>query len=96
VAELSSFQTRCEAALTAALSRAGARLVERQITGVGESYIRAKIGGTSLEVYIYTDEAQVQGESVDERFEAPDFKTGDLLSEAFIRKALELAKNAVA
>ena len=94
--ELSSFQTRCEEALKVALAQFGARLVDRQVSGVGESYVRARIDGTDLEVYIYADEAQVQGEGVDERFETPDFKTGDLLCEAFILKATELAKNAAA
>ena len=96
MAELNPFQTKCEAALKAALAVVGARLAESQVCGVGESFIRARIAGTSLSVYIYSDEAQVQGGAVDERFESPDFKTCDLLCEAFVRKAVELAKHAVA
>jgi hypothetical protein len=95
VPELTPFQAKCEAALAASLARVGARLVDRQLSGSRETYIRARIAGTGMEVYIYSDEAQVQGLGVDERFESPDFDTGDLLCEAFVRKAVELAKEAV-
>jgi len=94
--DLTEFQSKCEAALAASLAGVGAKLTDREIAGSRETYIRAKIGGTDLEIYIYSDEAQVQGLGVAERFEAPDFDTSDLLCEAFVRKAVALAENAVA
>ena len=96
MAELTPFQTKCEIALQAAVVQAGARLVDREVSGARESYIRARIDGTDLEIYIYSDRAEVQGSGLDERFESPDFRSLDLLCEAFVGKAVELAKNAVA
>ena len=94
--ELTAFQAKCEGTLEASLAGIGARLVDRQLSGSHETYLRAKIDGTDLEVYIYANEAQVQSLGVDERFESPDFDTSDLLCEAFVRKAVELAEKAVA
>ncbi len=96
MADLSTFQIKCESELVAALARLGARLTERERGGQRETYVRARIEGTDLAIYIYSDEAQIQGSNVDLRFEAPDFASGDSLRATFIAKTCELAREAVA
>ena len=95
MAELTPFQIKYQTALEAGLAQIGARLIERQILGSHETYITARIYKTDLQVYIYSDEAQVQSASIDERFESPDFRTADLLCQAFVNKAVQLAQNVV-
>jgi len=97
VANLTDFQRKCEAALATALGRCGARLTNREVAGgPAEIYVMADIAGSGLRIFIYSDEAQVQGPSVDERFEVPDFGSPDQLRDAFVAKAVELAKTGVA
>jgi hypothetical protein len=54
--------------------------------------VTAKISGTPLEVYIYEDEAQLQGPAVDERFEVQDYPDAEALRRAFLLCAARLAE----
>jgi hypothetical protein len=96
VAELTAFQIKCEAKLLAALADCGSRLGGRRLEGERETYITARIDGTDLAIYIYPDEAHIFGPSADILFESPDFRSPDALCEAFVEKASELARAAVA
>ena len=81
---LTDFQTKCEASLQALLTEQGRRLDARSIMGTTETYIRARISGTDLTVYVYEDEAQIHGSGVTRRFEAPDYESSEELLRAFV------------
>jgi hypothetical protein len=71
---LSPFQEQCEEKLSAALSAQGHHLIERVLAGKNETFIQAKVAGTDLEVYIYSDEAQFHKASIlVSHFESPDY-----------------------
>lgn len=72
------------------LGSRGRRLENRTQGGKSESYVQATISGTPLEVWIYDDEAQLQGPDIDERFEAADFRNAEALRRAFLMRAIEL------
>jgi hypothetical protein len=88
-AKLTKFQIQCEEKLNGVIDTHGLKLVDRKIEGNDESYIYGKIGSTPFEIFIYEDEAQIQGE-IDERFELPDYESLDELEQAFLSKVKEL------
>ena len=88
--ELTSFQKKCEADLNNALEDAGHRLEERTLDGINETYIRARISGTDNTIFIYEDEAGIQGPDKDLRFEVPDYTSQDKLIEDFVFKSVSL------
>jgi len=72
--ELSALQAECERRLDLVLTQLSTTLVERQVIGEKETYVKGRIRGTDLDVFIYEDgEAQIQGPGVDERFEIADY-----------------------
>lgn len=84
---INEFQRTLETDLNALLARRGLYLVKRlvhQATQSEEVFISASIAGTSLEVWIYEDEAQFFGDGSDCRFEAPDYDTPEDLKAAFL------------
>lgn len=89
---LSRFQEQTEASLVAALEGIGLSLAARRLEGVNEIFIRANVQDTDAEVFIYEDEAGLLGPNMDERFEAPDYRDGDALANAFIQHTIDYAK----
>ena len=81
-----------EVLLSGALGAIGSGLDERRVEGRSESFIRGRLRGTEVEVFIYNDEAQLQGPGVDQRFEAPDYPSGEALAQAFIDHAVACAR----
>jgi hypothetical protein len=89
---LTPFQEKTEAALRAALARVNVSLENRLLEGERETFVRVRLSGTSLEVFIYEDEAGVQGPGLDVRFEAPDYDSSDQLAKAFIAETVARAQ----
>jgi len=82
---LTLFQLHCEAALSGALSLLGTQLVQREVLGNNESYVRASVLGSEIVVYIYEDEAQFHnGQGLVGLYESQDYATSDLLQDAFV------------
>lgn len=90
---LSDFQRRTATALSEALAAVGSQLENRRVEGRDERFIRARLREAEVEVFIYEDEAQLLGPGVDQRFEAPDYPTGDALSRAFIERAVAITRS---
>jgi hypothetical protein len=86
---LTEFQQQCEAQLTAMLHSRNRKLAGRRIEGVHEAYIVARISGTALTVFIYGNEAQIQGPGVDVRLEWQDYDGPDDLRHAFLERVEE-------
>jgi hypothetical protein len=79
---LTLFQEDCERAVAAELSLHDSRLVDRTVDGEDEIYVRARIDGADLELFIFEDEASIQGPGTDLSFEAPDYlDPADLIGE---------------
>ena len=55
---LTTFQVRCEDALSEILEFHGAQLVNREINRDGEPYVHAQIAGANIEIWLYCDEAE--------------------------------------
>ena len=91
--ELTRFQVQTESRLRAALARIRVRLENRLVEGERETFVRADVAGSPLRVFIYEDEAQLQGPGVDVRFEAADYDSSDQLAEAFIADTLVHAQH---
>ncbi|RKX31870.1 MAG: hypothetical protein DRP71_12765 [Verrucomicrobia bacterium] len=74
------------------LSDMGWEMIERRIEGIHEKYIRIRIRVRRPEVnlYIYEDEAGIQGDGIDIRLERPDHRNPDELIAAFIGSLHEL------
>ena len=90
---LSPFQEETEAALDVALRQVGSALIDRSLEGRDETYIRGRVHGLDVEVFIYANgEAGVQGPGVDLRFEGPDYDSGSALSAAFVAATMELLR----
>jgi hypothetical protein len=89
---LNAFQKRAARLLDEALVSVGSQLENRRVEGRGEHFIRAGLKGTSVEVFIYEDEAQLLGAGVDQRFEAVDYPTAEALSRAFIQRAVAIRR----
>ena len=96
LARLTQFQEQCENELRDLLATHGLTLGSRDIQPdpipeVPQPYISASIEGTSLRVFIYSDEAQLHGPSTDRRFESGAFRSPGELKSAFlegVRQAL--------
>jgi len=82
---LTTFQEHTEAALVAALTAIDSSLVARRLEGVKEMFVRATLGGTDAQIFIYNDEAGLLGSDVDRRFEVPDYRDGGALTSAFVQ-----------
>jgi hypothetical protein len=94
IRQLTSLQVTCEAALLEALSRTGLELLERRLDGIEETYVTARISGTSLEVFLYDDEAQTHGDGVSLYFETPDYRSPEALVAEFVRLSVAAARAA--
>src|SRR4051812_32627972 len=91
---LSAFQQQCESELSSALAAEGFVLADRIVAGESESYVRASVLGTDIEVYIYDDEAQFhRGEKRAAGFEHQDFENATQLQKAFVSGVVEATKN---
>ena len=92
---LNEFQRETERMLRASLERVGGILEARQVDGVRETYVRARLGGTDLRIFIYDDGAEVSSlprlhkQSVDDRFERADFRSLPELAAAFVQSAVQ-------
>jgi hypothetical protein len=67
------------------------RLENVEVTGETETCIRASLGGSGIEVFVYEDGAGILGPGLDRRFELDDFATLDALRQAFVLEAAEWA-----
>jgi hypothetical protein len=91
---LSLFQQECESRLVDALGKQGFTLVDRELRGVTERYVQARIDGTDLTVWIYLDGAEVSSPSgAVARLERWDAKTpGDLINELIRQTVLAVER----
>ena len=87
---LTAFQSNCELQLMSALEKLNWQVVERQVEGVNEKYIRIQIQHPAVNLYVYEDEAGIQGSGVDIRLEKPDYRQPDELIAGFLRSIREL------
>jgi len=69
---LSHFQVQCESAIAAALATSGRSLTNRVVHAGSEPYVSASISASSLRVWIYVDQANLDGPGIDNRFEEWD------------------------
>lgn len=96
---LSRFQAACESALTATLATRQRTLIERSIGGSAtEPYVTARVSDSLLTVWIYLDQANVEGPGLDARYEQWDARTPQELIDQFcarVVRQLELASPAV-
>ena len=82
---LTEFQQQCEGELCSTQAARGLALADRILAGESETYIRASVRGTDIEVYIYEDEAQFHQDGKRAGvFEHQDFSDAAQLQEAFI------------
>jgi len=89
---LTPFQVETEAALREALATTAVSLEQRIIEGERETFVRAKLGGTAAEVFIYEDGAGLQGPGLDLRFESPDYGSANELAQAFLAEVVVYAR----
>jgi hypothetical protein len=89
---LTSFQLTTESALVAALRDVGWVLCDFRYEGENETLIRARLGASAAEIFIYEDEAQLLGPDIDAWFESPDFPDAASLCDTFIATVLDYAK----
>lgn len=82
---LTPFQIECEAHLVEALRRAGFGIVDRSLEGLNDPYVKARVEGTDLWVYIYQDEAGTEKGTL----EVQDFPSPRDLQFAFADWVLE-------
>ncbi len=92
MSELSEFQRKCDSALQALVEGSHdvletAELRQDPLENENPAIVR-KIVGKYYELWIYSDEAQIQGPDIDLRFELPDYSS----SEALCAKFLESVK----
>ena len=81
-----------ESALVEALRGAGWALRDLRYEGENETLIRARLGTSTAEVFIYEDEAQLLGPDIEARFESPDFPDAESLRDTFIATVVDYAK----
>ena len=87
---LTQFQKTCEGRLCAALASRGLTLTGRMLEGEAETYIRALVRDTDIEVYIYEDGAQFhRGGKLAGLYERPDFDDANALQTAFVEGVLQ-------
>ncbi len=87
---LSEFQNQCEATLMRALTKAGASVGARSEEGLNETFIRLSLPVAGADMFIYDDEAGIQGPGIDLRFECPDYDSPAKLIDAFVSAAVEI------
>lgn len=86
--EISEFQIRTTANLLLSMQLAGKECRIFFHIGVSENYFIVHSG--EYKIYIYADGTNIQGENVDERFEADDYSNLADLENAFIKSATNL------
>jgi hypothetical protein len=93
---LTAIQRRCETVLVRELAAVGCVLAERRIErpAAGHEYIRARVEGTSVSVWIHDDTAGFDSPARDERFEEWDFATPDEFITAFCRAVVQAVRPA--
>ena len=90
---LSQFQIVCERRLLDHFSANGVVVLENLVQGQGERYIRIRIDKPAVELFLYEDEAQIQGPDIDIRFEAPDFPEQEALIAALFDSLGQLLRS---
>ncbi len=90
---MSPFQEQAITILGNALREADLEYNITSIEGRTENYIRANIVGTAFDLFVYVDEAGIQGTNIDYRFEKYDYDTEQDLIAAFVSKTMEMAKS---
>jgi hypothetical protein len=90
---LTAFQTTCELQLLSVLEELNWEVIERQVEGIHEMYIRIRIVHPAVNLYVYDDEAGIQGDDVSIQFEKPEYRTPDDLIAGFLRSIRELDTN---
>jgi len=79
------FQDKCLKLLVAALALHGRTLVDQRLEGIHETYIRARVSDSKIDVFIYADDAGFQDNGdLDHRFEIPDYDTSEDLIGDFV------------
>jgi len=82
---LTAFQKSCESAIESALALVGAAVVNRELQGERETYIRAAVDGSDLILYIYEDEAQFHTSAgLAGLYESQSYTSWEDLQEAFV------------
>lgn len=89
---LSSFQSSCAKRLSDALQVIGLSLANARIEGERERYLVAEVGGTSVQVWIYVDEAMFAVGKQSFYFEAPDYPDPNARITAFVSGVLASAQ----
>ena len=87
---LTAFQSECERQLMPMLEELGWLVVERRIEGVNEKYIRIQVQQPAVSLFVYEDEAGIQGRDIDIRLEHPDYQNPDKLIAGLLRSIREL------
>ena len=90
---LTAFQSACEQQLLSVLEELNWQVVERQVEGINEKYIRILVQHPAVNLYVYEDEAGIQGDGVDIQLETPDYRNPDELIAGFLRSVRELDEN---
>ena len=87
---LTAFQSECERQLLKTLEELRWQVIDRQVEGINETYIRIQVQQPAINLFIYDDEAGIQGDGVDIRLEQPDYRGTDELIAGFMRGIREL------
>lgn len=60
------------------------RSIHRSKQNPNEKFVSGQIAGTSIEVWIYEDEAQFRGNGIDRRYEHQDYNSPEEVTAAFL------------
>jgi hypothetical protein len=91
---MTEFQVKADRELAALLANMGLKSDSQLVVGERENYIKARIPETTFDLYIYLDEAGIQGPGIDYRFEKPDYDGENELIAAFVGRVKSLAERA--
>ena len=79
---LTIFQLELERCVTEILQDSRVKILEHCVEGSHEKYIRVRIEDPRVDLFLYEDEAGIQGRDIDLRYEAAEFlNPQDLVSE---------------
>ena len=94
MSELSEFQRSIDEALQVLVMESGNVLEQAELRADpldSDAFALVReIEGTNYELWIYDDEAQIQGPEIDLRFESPDFSSAEELRRKFLESVREL------
>jgi len=90
---LTRFQNIAERRLLEVLRDVGVEVVERRVQGESEMYVRIRLLRPPVDLFIYDDEAGIQGSGVDLQFETPDYSGPEELICSFLAEVRGLAED---